>query len=284
MIVALIDNGSLEAAAHLYLRAVAAAVSARAGAPVVAVSWKHSDRVPPVELDHMPAPTLAPWVRAQVARGERDFVFIPFFISAQGAIGSALRNDLERLQREVGAFTFTFTRGLASPGRVGDVVAIVSQRVRAVLAKRGLWAPAVIVVDHGGPSAASAALRDEIAAGVRAALGNEASQVAAASMEGANHAHNRPLLADELRAPGFDRGDVVIAPLFLSPGRHAGPEGDLAQIAAAAGANPISEVRLASVELRCHFTGLVGTHPLVADALAAALRDTLSQLHAETLV
>ncbi|MBI5771991.1 MAG: hypothetical protein HZA93_29730, partial [Verrucomicrobia bacterium] len=46
MIVALIDNGSLEAAAHQNLRAVAAALSGRVGVTVHAVSWKHSDRIP----------------------------------------------------------------------------------------------------------------------------------------------------------------------------------------------------------------------------------------------
>jgi sirohydrochlorin ferrochelatase len=145
-----------------------------------------------------------------------------------------------------------------------------------VIAEQKLPAPAVIVVDHGGPSAASGALRDEIAAAVRRELGTHVSQVAAASMEGEAHAHNQPLLADLLRAPGFNQGDIIVAPLFLSPGRHAGPSGDLAQIAA--------QVRLASPGLRCHFTGLVGTHPLAADALATALRATLSTLHAETLV
>jgi sirohydrochlorin ferrochelatase len=72
-----------------------------------------------------------------------------------------------------------------------------------------------------------------------------------------------------LRQPIFNRGDVILAPLFLSPGRHAGPGGDLAQICAAASS-------------RCHFTELVGTHPLAVTALADALRTTLSTLHAPT--
>ena len=50
------------------------------------------------------------------------------------------------------------------------------------------------------------------------------------------------------------------------------PEGDIAQICGAAeGAAP---------SLRCHLTDLVGTHPLASTTLAAALRDTLSTLHA----
>ena len=49
-------------------------------------------------------------------------------------------------------------------------------------------------------------------------------------MEGEEHAHNHPLLADQLRTEGWNQGDLVVAPLFLSPGRHAGPDGDVAEI------------------------------------------------------
>jgi len=263
MIAALVDNGSLEPAAHRNLRALANALSIRAGVSVHAVSWKHSDRIRPEALDGMAAWTLAPFVRAHFARGERDFVFIPFFISAQGAIGSALRDDLEKLQRELGGFQFSFTEGLIARGAVAPVV---TDRVRETIAARKLVGPAVILVDHGGPSRESALVRDAIACDVRAHLGPEIGAFAAASMEG----EHGPLLSDQLVVAGFNRGDVLIAPLFLAPGRHAGPRGDLAQITRAA------EDRIASPSLRCHFAGLVGTHPRVADALALALREHLA--------
>ncbi len=265
MKVALIDNGSLEAAAHENLRRVAATIGATVGVRVEAVSWKHSDRIEPGALADGPALTLAPWVRAQVAAGEREFVLIPFFISPQGAIGSSLRSDLDALAAQAGGIGFAFTEGLAD----GPVLAeIVAEHVRRAA---GAGRPAVIVVDHGGPSPASAAVRDTVAARVREILGGAIGPLAAASMEspeGARFAFNRPLLAEALAAPGFDAGEVLIAPLFLSPGRHAGPDGDLARIARAAeGRSP---------RLRCRLTGLVGSHPaaaaFLADALARALR------------
>lgn len=260
MIVALIDNGSLEPASQLGLRRVAAALSKHAGLMVHAVSWKHSDRIPAAALAGHGASTLAPWIRAQFARGEREFVFVPFFISAQGAIGSALRDDLDQLAGELGGFAFTFTDGLAARGTVAPIVA---DRVRETLATKNLSHPAVVVVDHGGPSSASAVLRNEIATEVRALLGAEISSLVAASLEGAAHAHARPLLVDALASPEFARGDVVVAPLFLAPGRHAGPAGDIAQICAASHA-------------RCHRTSLVGDHPAVIDALGGALRETIA--------
>jgi len=250
MKVALVDNGSLEPAAHAGLRSVADAIGKAAGIFVEAVSWKHSGRIPANALEDGPAWTIEPWIRARLADGEREFVFVPFFISPQGAIGSSLRGDLEALRGNPGGFDFSFTAGLT--------------------ADKGLRRPAVVVVDHGGPSAASAAIRDTVAEAARERLGNAFGPLAAASMEspaGAEFAFNRPLLPEALAAPGFSSGDVIVAPLFLSPGRHAGPGGDLARIA--------REAQARSPSLRCHFTGLVGTHPIAAEFLSGALREAL---------
>ncbi len=265
MTIALLDNGSLEPAAHRGLRAAAAALTARTGLPVEAVSWRHSDRIPAADLDGAPARTLLPWLRARLRAGEREFVFVPFFISAEGAIVSAIRAELEALRRAAGGFAFVLAPGLSPAAEcLGEIVAA---RVRETAAARGLSRPAVVVVDHGGPARASAVLRDAVADEVRARLGAAVARVAAASMEspeGSEFAFNQPLLAAQLEAAGFRDGDVIIAPLFLLPGRHAGPEGDLAVIARAAEAG--------TPQRRCHFTGLVGSHPLAVERLARNLR------------
>lgn len=266
MIAALIDNGSLEPAAHLNLRRVAAALAASTGLRVEAVSWKHSDRVPASALEGQPAWTIGPWVRHHVARGERELVFIPFFISAQGAIGSALHADLTRLQSETGPWSFHFTEGLGSRGALPRILAA---RVREAITTLGLNRPRVLVVDHGGPSAVSAAVRNTTTHAVAALLGQEVSAVAAASMEGEEHPHNHPLLADQLRAAGWNQGQIIVAPLFLSPGRHAGPDGDVAEIIRAAEAD-------AHGGLQVHMAGLVGTHALATTELAAALQQHLT--------
>ncbi len=282
MIVALIDNGSLEPAAHRNLRALAAALGRRVGVQVHAVSWKHSDRIPAADLDGTPAWTLRAFVRAMAALGQREFVFVPFFVSAQGAIGSALRQDLEELQRELlptaavtpsGSgtealpFAFTFTEGLSAHGTLGRILI---DRIRATLTTRRLVQPPIVVVDHGGPSARSAAVRNRLADHVRTELAGEIGAVTAASMEG----EHPPLLAEVLRTPGIAGGDVIVAMLFLAPGRHAGPDGDIAQICAAATAE--------NAATRPHLTELIGTHPAALDALAAALHPSLATLHVPT--
>jgi sirohydrochlorin ferrochelatase len=266
MIAALIDNGSLEPAAQLNLRSVAAALSTATGITVEAVSWKHSDCVPAAALNGQAAWTIGPWVRHHLARGEREFVLVPFFISAQGAIGSALHADLARLQTETGPWSFSFTSGLAT----GDTLArILAARIREMATARRLERPRVIVVDHGGPSAVSAQVRNAAAHAAGALLEGEITAMIAASMEGEEHAHNHPLLAAQLRTPGWNHGDVIVAPLFLSPGRHAGPEGDVAGIIRDAEAD-------AAGALRGHMTGLIGPHPLATTTLAAALQSHLT--------
>lgn len=251
MIVALIDNGSLEAAAHVRLRSLAAALSDRTGVKVHPISWKHSDRVPAAQLSGVPGETLAPAVRRHVAAGERSFLFVPFFISPQGAIGSVLRRDLELLQAETGGFDFDFTAGLAEGGALAPIIA---DRVREI-STAGSGETPVVLVDHGGPSATSARLRDRVAHEVASILGRT---VHPCSMEG----DHPPLLADLLAAPGFAGRDVIVAQLFLSPGRHAGPGGDIEEICRSSPA-------------RCQRTELVGDHPRVAEVLSAALRRSL---------
>jgi sirohydrochlorin ferrochelatase len=267
MTVALIDNGSLEPAAHRQLRDCARDLGARMGVAVAAVSWKHSDRIAAAHL-HPPAWTLEPWFRRRYADGEREFVFVPYFVSPQGAIGSALRSDLARLTEELGPAQIRFTTGLAEAGVLPRIVA---HRVRECLIEHRLVRPAVVVVDHGGPSRASVQLRDAIAAAVAADLGAEAAPVGAASMEapdGPEGAVSLPRFRDQLAARGFAGRPVVAAPLFLAPGRHAGPSGDLRQIAQAA--------EQESAGLSVHFTGLVGTHPLAAETLARGLECCLA--------
>ena len=95
-------------------------------------------------------------------------------------------------------------------------------------------------------------------------LGDRAAAVGAASMErrdGEAYDFNEPLLETLLATPPFDSGDVVLAMAFLSPGRHAGEGGDIAQIVEAATA--------ARPDLRVHITPLLATQSLVA----AVLRD-----------
>jgi sirohydrochlorin ferrochelatase len=99
-------------------------------------------------------------------------------------------------------------------------------------------------------------VREHLARQLRTRLGPAVCGVLAASMERrAEPAYdfNEPLLKRAFDRPGFDAGPVIVAMLFLSPGRHAGPAGDIARICAAAEQH--------HPELRIVMTDLVGCHP-----------------------
>jgi sirohydrochlorin ferrochelatase len=263
MRIALVDNGSLEPAAHESLRTAAARLSGRTGAAVEPVSWRHSDRIPAQALGGQPAWTLAPWIRACLAEGEREFAIVPYFVSPRGAIATLLRRDLESLRSGGPAFTCPITDGLEA----ADLSAIAADRVREVLGRLGRARAPVMVVDHGGPSAESLALRNQVAGEVAQALAF--GPVIAASMEvRTGRVAHGPLFSEALASPGLPAGDVIIAPLFLAPGRHAGPQGDLAGMA--------RDAERRRLGLRCHFADLIGSHPLAEEALAAALANALA--------
>jgi sirohydrochlorin ferrochelatase len=90
--------------------------------------------------------------------------------------------------------------------------------------------------------------------------------------QGPEYDFNGQLLGDLLDScvSGGRRAAVVLAMMFISPGRHAGAGGDIETICAEAMArNP---------RLRVKVSPLVGEHPLLVeilkDRLEAALRET----------
>ena len=123
------------------------------------------------------------------------------------------------------------------------------------------------LVDHGSPVRELTAVRNALAMEVEAVLGRGFS-LAPCSMErreGAEFDFNEPLLERLLAMPPWNTGDVIVAMQFLQPGRHAGPEGDIAAIC--------REAEARSPRLRTHMTALVGESPLLIDILADRLRD-----------
>ena len=62
-------------------------------------------------------------------------------------------------------------------------------------------------------------------------------------------------------------GSVVVCQFFLSPGRHAGPNGDVASIC--------RKAEEARPGLRTFITKPLGDHPLILDLLAERLQECL---------
>jgi sirohydrochlorin ferrochelatase len=142
--------------------------------------------------------------------------------------------------------------------------------VRETTRAAGFARPAVAVVDHGTPQPSVNAVRELVAAQTRELLGNFTRTVAVCSMErraGEEYDFNEPLLEKLLDTREFSSGEVVVARLFLNPGRHSGAGGDVEQICRAAGVR--------HPELKIALTEPLGSHPGLAAILAERLEQGL---------
>lgn len=258
----LVDNGSLEPAATLSLRRLAAQLGERAGVRVEPVSMRHSNRIPAGEIGGVAAEIVEEALARRAAAGVKRVTVVPLFFGPSGALTAYLPGVARR---------FPGIDVELSPAlhRVGDsrLAQILATNVLGIAIQLGASsAPRpVALVDHGSPSRELTAVRDALAAEIAVMLGDSFT-VAPCSMErrdGAEYDFNEPLLERLLATPPWNSGDVIVALQFLQPGRHAGPDGDIAKICRAAEAN--------SPGLRTHMTALVGESPLLIEILADRL-------------
>ena len=258
----LVDNGSLEPASTLALRALAANLSTRLGQTVEPVSLLHSSGIEPARLGGQPAELLFPALEKRLGQGRNDFVVLPLFFGPSRALTEYLPENLARLQAK---FPGLSARVAAPLHAAGDdrLARILADHVRSEIDTKAAEPVRVAVVDHGSPVATVTAVRDELARQLSALLGPAVAAVAPSSMERRpepTYDFNDPLLARLLETPPWAEARVIVAMQFLLPGRHAGPNGDIATICRDA------ESRHPS--LRTHLTRLVGEHPLLLEILA----------------
>ncbi len=265
----LVDNGSLEPAATLALRQLAARLGARLGQAVEPVSLLHSSAIDPAQLGGWPASLLVPGLERHLAAGQDRFTIVPLFFGPSRALTEYIPEQLVRLRARHPALKVAVAPPLFADGddRLAQILADNVVAELAVLSRASPLPPEssvrVALVDHGSPVQAVTAVRNALARQVAAKLGARVAAVAPCSMErrpAPDYDFNEPLLAGLLDTAPWNQDRVVVALQFLSPGRHAGPEGDVAQICRAAeGKHPA---------LQTHPTALVGDHPLLPDILA----------------
>ena len=261
----LFDNGSLRPDATLNLRVIALRLQAAVGVTVRPVSLLHSDAVAPAELGGRPAQILEPALRGWLQAGANDFVLVPLFFGPSAALTRYVPQCLEHLRREFPALCARLGRWLVNPRSPRDtrLASILADNIRAVITRCDLARPNAVLVDHGSPQREVVAVRDFLGRQTGRLLGGAVGRLAAASMErrsGPEYDFCEPLLAAVLRSAEFSSGPVVVAQQFISPGRHAGPGGDVAAICTAA--------EQAQPGLRTHLTELMGGDPRLIEVLA----------------
>lgn len=262
--VILLDNGSLEPASVLSLRHLANGLEQRIGRRVHPVSLLHSSKIPAAQLGGEPATTLGPFLRQRGRVFQGEYQILPLFIGPSGAIVEYLPQKIQELKLSMPELAVQVGECLFQPEdeRLTDILESHLERLLAQLEKPE--EAKVLLVDHGSPRREVTAVRDALAASLRERLGSRVKALLAASMERRpepEFAFNEPLLEKAFALDDFSSGEVLVSLLFLSPGRHAGPGGDIAQICAQA------ESRHPGLKTR--MSALLGEHPLLLDILAS---------------
>ncbi len=267
----LLDNGSLEAAATLSLRGLAAELSLRLGREVRPVSLLHSHKVPPELLEGRPADILEPFLRRQLNAGQNEFLIIPLFFGPSSALVDYIPARLAVLREKFPSMKVTLAPCLVDESASEDeaMASILEENILATLpvdqlspAERNSR-PCVILVDHGSPRREVTAVREHLATQLRPRLGSRILKLITASMERRPEPEfdfNEPLLERALVLAAKEAVPVIIALLFVSPGRHAGPGGDIEQIC--------QQAQSKHPALSYQLTGLVGQHRGLVEILA----------------
>lgn len=251
------------------------------GFPVEAVSLLHSTRVKAEELDGEPARLLEPALDAWFTANPRGrALLLPLFFGPSGALVDYVPERLASLrQRHPEGLAWLADPLVVSGEEPTELVAALADRVRATARERGWVRPKVVLCDHGTPLRTVTAVRDRLGSLLAGVLEEEAEMVAVASMErreGEEFAFNEPLLGNLLAKAPFAAGQVIVCLQFLSPGRHAGPGGDVAEICEAAAAVARAEGR----ELATVMTATLADDERVADVLARRARAGEAELRA----
>lgn len=268
--VLLCDNGSVSPGAIRAMRDLAKALGQKLNLSVRAVGLLHSDRVDAELLDGESGAVLLSELGRFLDAGESRFALLPFFLGPSSGITDWLPRQLEKL---VTAWPDLQVKLGACLYREDDdrLALVLAERVRSMIAEENLHRPIVAMVDHGAPAEEVNETREKVGRRLGVLLKDEVADVTTCSMErrpGPEYDFNEPLLEnlllDQRACPS---SQVVVAQFFLSPGRHAGPDGDVAKIC--------REAEQARTDLRTYRTNPMGDHPLVLELLAERFQECL---------
>ena len=258
--VLLLDNGSKRPESTLNLRRLADKLSERAGERIQPVSLLHSDQIPA----DPPGAILEATLARLLAAGVRQVGVIPLFFGPS----AALTRLVPAAAREFGDFQLRIAPELCPlPPGEPRLAAILADQVKRTADIAHLPLYRVVLIDHGSPLPAVNAVRRWLAVELAARLGPGV-QIDQAAMErrpGVDYDFNGDLLEDRLRQMAAEAPSIpiVLAMLFLSAGRHAGPGGDIQTIC--------QRAEHEHPGLQVLPTPLIGSHPGLIEILLSRL-------------
>ncbi len=268
----LLDNGTSRPESTMNLRRLALRLGEQSGVSVAPVSLQHAHKIPAEALGGVAAQTFVPFMKHCLSRGERRFMVVPLFFGPSRALSSYLPEQTAELAAEHGEFQLRLCPALCplpeGEPRLAEILCDLLPTVATQKRRR------VILVDHGSPIPQVTAVRRYLAGEMRRILGPEVElqEAVMERREGEAYAFNGELLEQLFRQSGESdaRTPLALSLLFLSPGRHAGPGGDIEAICQRARERHPGWPILTS--------GLVGEHPGLIPILGDRLRAGLELL------
>lgn len=261
----LIDNGSRQSDATLYLRCLATALSRYTGQTIHPVSLQHADAIPAEDLDGTPAQVFHEFLKTRLAQGENEFIVVPLFFGLSKALTSFIPDEVEKLRSTYPELTVKVAP-VTWPLPEGEprLVRIVFDHIRQARQQNAADAR-IVLVDHGSPNPKITEVRKGIARALLDQHGLEVDQAVMERREGKEYDFNGDLLATWLRQQaGQGVTDVIVAMLFFLPGRHAGPRGDVEEIC--------DSVVKDYPQLNYTITPLISNHPSLLEILKDRLQ------------
>lgn len=266
------DNGSYRPEATFSLRSLARRLGEKVGETIHPVSLLHSTKISPDKLDGIPAEIFEPFLLKKREEGINRFHVTPMFFGPSAAILEYMPQRVEDLRPDWPELEVRIAPCVVNIEDKDDtrMAQILVDQILAAKEELNYSHPAVAVVDHGAPRIAVTEVRNHLGEQVRQLLPTEQFPlVTPCSMErrdGDEYAFNEPLLENIIGAEGFQK-EIIVSMLFASPGRHAGPGGDVAQIC--------KEAAEQHSELKWHMSELVAGHEGIIDLLAERFQQGL---------
>jgi sirohydrochlorin ferrochelatase len=253
----LVDNGSLEAATTLSLRQLSQKVSELIGHEVHPVSVLHSNKVSAELLANRPAQIFSEAVQEAAKDGIKTIIILPLFLGPSLAITEFIPQQFKMYAQQ--NMQCIVANTLYSSD--GDLCTILIDNLKATSWKNNK--STVLLCDHGSPVPEVTEVRNQLAKEIRERLKLDSSHLIACSMErrdGDKYAFNDPLLETALSQVSHH---AIILMQFLLPGRHAGPQGDVAEICE----------KNCPTNVTWELSPLIGTHPSLQALLAKRYKE-----------
>jgi len=267
----LVDNGSYRPQSTLSLRRIAAGVSKEVDHHIHPVSLLHSTKAKAEDLNGIPAEIFEPFLKKKRSEGVNSFMVLPLFFGHSAAIYEYIPQRFMEMQKDWPELEVRCAPCMVDLTKPDDtlVAKVLADLVRKKRDEEGLTNPAVALVDHGTPRKFVNDVRNFLGSQLQELLTDDFGAVEVCSMERREeeeYAFNEPLLENLLGSPGFEK-EVILSMLFISPGRHAGPGGDIAEIC--------EEAEKKKPGVKTLMSDLFATHDDVVPLLAKRFRQGL---------